>query len=96
MAEPPTVADLENELKSLSEEIDLEGNSPVDVYTNKRPKQKAKSIWPIIGIVALILGVITIMVVVIICCSCCQSKTKKHNPGLRHIDSDTSNISNIS
>ena len=84
---------METELNALPADIDLEGNSPVDIYTNKKPKQKpSKSIWLVLGIVILILTVVTVIIAVIICCSCRQSNTRQEK-GLRHIDSDTSNIS---
>ena len=91
------MADMEYELKTLPANIHLEGDSPVDVYNNKRPKEKPpKSIWSMVGIGIFIAVVITVIVVVVVYYSCNQSKRNGQNERLRQIGSDTSNISNMS
>jgi hypothetical protein len=93
VAEPPTIAEMENELKTLPNEIDSDGDSTVDSYIDKTPLQKSSwGLFSIIGIAIIILTIIVIIGIGIYCCYC-RSETSEH---IRRIDSDTSNRSNIS
>ncbi len=83
---------MEDELRTLPNEIELDDDSMVNRYVNKTPKKKSSpSLLLIIGIV--IGGLVILVAIVIgICCCCCQQSSKD----IRRINSDTSNQSNIS
>ncbi len=94
--EPPTIADMENELRILPEDIKLDEMTKVDFYINKTPKRKSSfNIIHIIGIL-IILAVIIVISGIIIYFSCCRSRKKNPNRRKRHIKSDTSMESNTS
>lgn len=86
---------MDQELKTLPASINLDGDSPVDIYTNKKPKEKPpkNNIWPIVGIGISLAVIIAIVVAVIVYRSYNQSKGNGENERLQRTDSDTSNIS---
>jgi hypothetical protein len=84
---------MEDELKTLPNEIDSDGDSMVDCYINKTPKKKSSwSLFSIIGIAIIVLIIIVSIGIVIYCCYCQTERSKD----IRRMDSDTSNGSNIS
>lgn len=87
--QPPTISDMKAEIEKLSHSIDVDTNSFVELYTNRKPEVKKKSlnIWIFIGIPVAFL----ILLIISLCCYFATSQTKKTN-----FDSDTSIESKMS
>jgi hypothetical protein len=94
--DPPTIAEMENELQTLPNDINPDENSIVDHYIDKTPKEKS-SIK--IRFISRIFGIVIIIIIIIgigICCSCCRSEKDDQNEEITRINSNTSTSSNIS
>jgi hypothetical protein len=96
VSEPPTIAEMEKELKTLPNEIHPDEDSTVDLYIDKTPEQKSSlKNFSIGGIFTFILIIIIILGLTIYFC-CCRSETDEQNANIVHVDSDTSIRSHIS
>jgi len=97
VSEPPTIAEMEKELKTLPNEIHPDEDSTVDFYIDKTPEQKSSlKNFSIGGIFIFILIIIIIILGLIIYFCCCRSETNEENANIVHVDSDTSIRSHIS
>ncbi|CAF1306095.1 unnamed protein product [Rotaria magnacalcarata] len=94
VAEPPTVAEMEKEIKTLPHDINLDENSIVDLYMNKKPKKKSSGniLFMIIIGSSIIIFIIAGMSVYCCCCGGQSENEKK----IQRINSNTSTISNSS
>lgn len=93
VAEPPTIAQMEKELKTIPNEINLMKSSLVDFYIDKTPEKKSS--WNFHYIIGICIVIFTIAGITI-ACICCRSKKDEFNENIMRINSNTSNISNIS
>lgn len=89
MQEPPTIADMENEINQLAKEIKLNKIPPSGHFSNRTPKTAKKkqstNIWLIGGI---LLVVVLIIAGIAIYFLYCRSDSGDRNA--KQVDSDTS------
>jgi hypothetical protein len=85
---------MEDELKTLPKEINIEENSIVDLYFDKTPMRKSS--WNMLSIIGIFIVVFIVIVGIGLYFCCCQSGKDEHNEGITRMNSDTSNVSNLS
>lgn len=83
---------MEKEIKTLPLDINPDETSIIDLYMNKRRKEKSSGNTLFIGLISTLI-VIVIIVTIGIYFLCCRSENDEK---IRHIDSNTSIISNLS
>ena len=86
VAEPPTIAEMEKELRTLPSGIDPDGDEMVDRYINKKPKQKPT--WNRTFLIGIVVTVIIIFAAAGIGVSYYYYS---RSGNIRRTDSDTSN-----
>ncbi|CAF4289539.1 unnamed protein product [Rotaria sp. Silwood2] len=93
VAEPPTIAEMEKEIKTLPNDIDPDEKSIVDVYINKTIKKNSP--WSLFLIISLFIIIFFIIGISIYFCYCRSEKDEENEKVIR-INSNTSTKSNIS
>ena len=92
VVEPPTIADMDDELERLPKNFSIDDDTEAELYTNRRPKRNKTSGLLIIGILVAI-AVVCVIVGTVIYFKFCQSDDDRL---LQHIGSDTTLASNVS
>ncbi|CAF4861796.1 unnamed protein product, partial [Rotaria sp. Silwood1] len=93
VAEPPTIAEMEKEIKTLPNAIDLDENSIVDLYINKTIKKDSS--WSLFLMISIFI-IICVISGISIYFYYCQSEKDEQNDNIIRINSNTSIKSNIS